>query len=152
MAFLWIQKVSTILEWPAPSNIKQLQSFLGLTNYYRRFISGFASLGHPLNILLRKNTKFIWSTETQIAFDKIKSKFSSSPVLVYPDREIPFMVESDSSNFAIEAIFSQSSSKDNKVHPVAFYSRSLNQAERNYPIYDKELLAIISALEIGGMY
>jgi len=141
------KKVSAILEWPAPSNIKQLQSFLGLANYYRRFIPGFASLAHPLNVLLRKNTKFTWSSETQKSFDEIKSKFSSSPVLAYPDREIPFMVETDSSNFAIGAILSQTSPKDNKVHPVAFYSRSLNQAERNYPIYDKELLAIVSALE-----
>jgi len=92
--------------------------------------------------------KFFWNfTEIQNAFDKIKSKFSSSSVLVYPDREIHFMVETDSSNFAIGAILSQSSSKDNKVHPVAFYSRSFNQAERNYPIYDKELLAIVLALE-----
>ena len=141
------KKVSSILEWPAPTNTKELQSFLGLANYYRRFITGFAKLSHPLNILLRKNTKFIWTTESQKAFDEIKSKFSSAPVLAYPNREIPFMVETDSSNFAIGAILSQTSTKDNKIHPVAFFSRALNHAERNYPIYDKELLAIVSALE-----
>ena len=141
------KKVSSILEWPAPTNTKELQSFLGLANYYRRFITGFAKLSHPLNILLRKNTKFIWTTESHKAFDEIKSKFSSAPVLAYPNREIPFMVETDSSNFAIGAILSQTSTKDNKIHPVAFFSRALNHAERNYPIYDKELLAIVSALE-----
>jgi len=140
-------KVSSILEWPAPTNTKELQSFLGLANYYRRFILGFAKLAHPLNILLRKNSKFIWSSDSQKAFDEIKSKFSSAPVLAYPNHDLPFLVETDSSNFAIGAILSQTSPKDNKIHPVAFFSRSLNPTERNYPIYDKELLAIISALE-----
>ena len=141
------KKVSSILEWPAPTNTKELQSFLGLANYYRRFITGFAKLSHPLNILLRKNTKFIWTIESQKAFDEIKSKFSSAPVLAYPNREITFMVETDSSNFAIGAILSQTLTKDNKIHSVAFFSRALNHVEKNYPKYDKELLAIVSALE-----
>ncbi len=141
------KKVSSILEWPIPNNVKELQSFLGLANYYRRFIPSFASIAHPLHCLLRKNTKFIWSEETQEAFNNIKSRFSSAPVLAYPNRELPFMVETDSSNFAIGAILSQILPKDNKVHPVAFFSRSLNAPERNYPIYDKELLAIVAALE-----
>ena len=145
--FMDPKKVSSILEWPIPKNIKELQSFLGLANYYRRFIPSFASIAHPLHCLLKKNSKFNWSTETQIAFDNIKSKFSSAPILVYPNRELPFMVETDSSNFAIGAILSQTTPKDNKIHPVAFFSRSLNSAERNYPIYDKELLAIVDALE-----
>jgi len=126
---------------------KELQSFLGLANYYRRFITGFVKLSHPLNILLRKNTKFIWTTESQKTFYEIKLKFSSTPVLAYPNREIPFMVETYSSNFAIGAILSQSSTEDKQIHPVAFFCRALNQAERNYPIYDKKLLAIVSALE-----
>jgi len=145
--FMDPKKVSSILEWPIPKNVKELQSFLGLANYYRRFIPSFAAIAHPLHCLLKKNVKFIWSTETQDAFDNIKSRFSSAPILAYPNRELPFMVETDSSNFAIGAILSQTLPKDNKVHPVAFFSRSLNAAERNYPIYDKELLAIVDALE-----
>ena len=145
--FMDPKKVSTILEWPIPKNVKELQSFLGLANYYRRFIPSFAALAHPLHCLLKKNVKFIWSKETQDAFDNIKSRFSSAPVLAYPNRELPFMVETDSSNFAIGAILSQTLYSDNKVHAVAFFSRSLNSAERNYPIYDKELLAIVDALE-----
>jgi len=145
--FMDPKKVSSILEWPIPKNIKELQSFLGLANYYRRFIPSFATIAHPLHCILRKNVKFNWSTETQSAFDNIKSRFSSAPVLAYPNRELPFMVETDSSNFAIGAILSQILPKDNKIHPVAFFSRSLNSTERNYPIYDKELLAIICALE-----
>ena len=145
--FMDPKKVSSILEWPTPKNVKELQSFLGLANYYRRFIPSFAAIAHPLHCLLKKNAKFYWSTETQDAFDNIKSRFSSAPVLAYPNRELPFMVETDSSNFAIGAILSQTLPSDNKVHPVAFFSRSLNSAERNYPIYDKELLAIVDALE-----
>ena len=145
--FMDPKKVSSILEWPAPTNIKELQSFLGFANYYRRFIPNFAKIAHPLNNLLKKNVKYIWSFEIQSAFDLIKSKFSSAPVLAYPNRELPFIVETDSSNFAIGAILSQKLPKDNKVHPVAFFSRSLNSSERNYPIYDKELLAIVDALE-----
>jgi len=141
------KKVSSILEWPIPKIIKELQSFLVLANYYRRFIPIFASIAYPLHCLLKKNSKFNWSTETQTAFDNIKSKFSSALILVYPNRELSFMVETDSSNFAIGAILSQTTPKDNKIHPVAFFSRSLNSAERNYPIYDKELLVTVDALE-----
>jgi len=140
-------KVSSILNWPTPSNIKDVQSFIGLANYYRRFIPGFATIARPLHKLLKKNIKFIWSSEAQTAFDTLKSKFISAPVLAFPDRDIPFQVETDSSNFAIGAILSQVSPQDNMVHPVAFFSRSLTGPERNYPIYDKELLAIVAALE-----
>ena len=91
--------------------------------------------------------KFVWTSETQKAFDELKSKFSSDSVLSYPNRDLPFLVETDSSNFAIGAILSQASQKDNKIHPIAFFSRSLTAAEKNYPIYDKELLAIVEALE-----
>jgi len=140
-------KVSSVVNWPVPTNVKELQSFLGLANYYRRFILGFAKLCQPLHHLLRKNVTFNWSSEAQSAFNTLKSKFSSYPVLVHPNRELPFIVETDSSNFAIGAVLSQKSLSDNHIHPVAFYSRSLSPTERNYPIYDKELLAIISALE-----
>ncbi len=140
-------KVSSILNWPTPTNVKEVQSFIGLANYYRRFIPNFAKIAHPLHKLLKKNTKFLWSPETQSSFDNLKSKFVSAPILIYPNREIPFQVETDSSNFAIGAILSQVSPQDNMVHPVAFFSRSLTATERNYPIYDKELLAIVSALE-----
>ena len=146
--FMDPKKDSSILEWSIPKNVKELQSFLGLVNYYRWFISRFASIAYPLHCLLKKNFKFHWSTEIKTAFDNIKSKFSSVPVLVYPNRGLPFLVETDdSSNFATGAILSQTSSNDNKVHPVSFFSRSLTFAERYYPIYDKELLAIVVALE-----
>eukprot|EP00833_Pecoramyces_ruminatium_P006384 jgi/Orpsp1_1/1180416/evm.model.c7180000073352.1 len=141
------KKVSSILEWPIPKSVKEVQSFLGLANYYRRFIAGFADLAQPLNSLLKKDVKFNFSPTCEDSFTKIKSKFASAPVLAYPNREIPFMVETDASNFAIGAILSQKNPDDKVTHPVAFFSRSLSSSERNYPIYDKELLAIVAALE-----
>ena len=109
--FMDPKKVSSILEWHVPKNVKELQSFLGLANYYRRSIPSFASIAHPLHCLLKENSIFHWSTETQTAFDNIKSKFSSAPILVYPNRDLPFLVKTDSTNFAIGAILSQISSK-----------------------------------------
>jgi len=96
---------------------------------------------------LKKNEKFVWTSKTQKAYDELKSKFSSDSVLAYPNRDLPFLVETDSSNFAIGAILSQASQKDNEIHPIAFFSRSLTATEKNYPIYDKELLSIVEALE-----
>ena len=90
------------------------------------------------------------SPDAQDAFDSLKLKFTTSTVLIYPNRELPFIVETDSSNFAIGAVLSQKSPNNNHLYPVAFFSRSLTGAERNYPIYDKELLAIVSALENWG--
>jgi len=141
------KKVSSIVDWPTPTNVKEVQSFIGLANYYRRFIPGFADLAHPLHRLLKKNVKFVWSLEAQNAFDTLKSKSTSYPVLIHPNRDLPFIVETDSSNFAIGAVLSQKSPEDKSVHHVAFFSRSLSSTEKNYPIYDKELLAIVSALE-----
>ena len=140
-------KVSAITEWPVPSNTKDVQSFIGFANYYRRFIPNFAKIAHPLHCLLKKNTPFRWSKDAQSAFDFLKSAFTSAPILSFPDRSLQFLVETDASNFAIGAVLSQVSPTDSKVHPVAYYSRSLTPPERNYAIYDKELLAIVSSLE-----
>jgi len=140
-------KIESTVTWPVPSCVKDVQSFIGLANYYRRFIQDFAKVAHPLHKLTRKNTKFVWTNEAQSAFNYLKSKFVSAPVLIHPDRDLPFIVETDSSNYAIGAILSQVSPTDNMIHPVAFFSRSLSGAEKNYPIYDKELLAIVAALE-----
>jgi len=102
-------------------NINQLQSFLGLANYYWRFITGFAKISHPFNLLLpkKKNTKFVLVVRcSKKAFDELIFKISSSPVL------LPFRVDTDCTNFPIGTILSQISPKDNKVHPVAFFSGS----------------------------
>jgi len=141
-------KLKSILEWPIPKNIKELQSFLGLGNYYRKFIKNFAEIIEPLRKLLKKNADYLWNEEANNAFNKLKNAFLNNEVLIFPDPEKEFVVETDASDFAVGCILSQVSPKDNLLHPVAFYSRSMNKAEVNYTIYDKELLAIITAFDV----
>jgi len=141
-------KVKSVLEWPTPKNLKELQSFLGLCNFYRKFIKNFAKIMEPLRILLKKDNTFTWNNEADDAFNKLKAAFTTGEILIFPDPEKEFVVETDASDFAVGCILSQCSSVDDTLHPVAFHSRSLNKVEVNYTIYDKELLAIITAFDV----
>ena len=138
------RKVAAITDWPIPTRLKVVQSFIGFANFYRRFINGFSSLVQPLILLTRKDTPFIWTSATQNSFDALKAAFLTTPMLVHPDRTRPFQVEADASDFAIGAVLSQLND-DGTLHPVSFYSRKLTTPEINYPVYDKELATIISA-------
>ncbi|GLB43148.1 putative retrotransposable element tf2 155 kda protein type 1-like [Lyophyllum shimeji] len=140
-------KVAGVAEWPVPKNKKEVQSFLGFTNFYRRFIRDFSRHARPLFDLTAKDVAWTWGSGQQDAFDSLKRAITSKPVLIFPDDDRPFRVEADSSDFATGAVLSQQSPEDEKWHPVAFYSKSLNAVERNYEIHDKEMLAIIRALE-----
>jgi len=102
----------------------------------------------PLRKLLKKNVKFIWNSEAESAFNKLKDAFLTNEILIYPDSNKEFIVETDASDFAVGCILSQISEIDDLVHPIAFHSRSLNKAELNYTIYDKEILAIITAFDV----
>jgi len=144
-------KVKAVLDWPTPTNVKELQSFLGLANYYRRFISQFSALTVPLTSLLQKDKPWIWSTHQDKAFQELKRLFLSQPVLSYPKLDRPFILECDASEFALGAILSQIGD-DNKLHPISFYSRKFSPAEINYEVYDKELLAIVAALQTWRQY
>ena len=128
-------KVKAILDWPIPSNVKEVQSFIGLCNYYRIFIKDFTKIASPLHKLTRKNVPFNWGPEQQKAFDKLKELFTSAPILRYPDSNKPFIVETDASNFAVGAILSQEF--DGQLHPIAYISTSLTKSQKNYQIYDK---------------
>lgn len=142
-----VSKVKAIQDWPSPRNVHDVQIFLGFANFYRRFIHRYADLTKPLTSLLKKNVTFVWNDEAQIAFEKLKVAFTTSPVLAHPDSSRPYVVETDASDFALAAILSQYD--DLKVlRPVAFHSRQLLQPERNYDVYDKELLAIVEAFKI----
>jgi hypothetical protein len=140
-------KVAGVREWPVPKSKKEVQSFVGFANFYRRFIAGFSHHARALFDLTKKDVNFEWTEREQRAFDKIKGAVTSAPVLVLPDRDQPFRIEADGSGFATGAVLSQLSSKDNKWHPVAFLSKSLNEVKRNYQIHDTEMLTIIRALE-----
>jgi len=140
-------KVAGVTEWPIPSNRKEVQSSLGFTNFYRRFIQGFSHLARPLFDLTQKDMDWRWGAEEQSAFDSLKEQITTAPILALPDNSRPFRIKADSSDFATGAILSQQSPEDNKWHPVAFLSKSLSLVEQNYEIHDKEMLAIVRALE-----
>ena len=135
------------MEWPTPTNKWEVQSFLGFTNFYWQFIKDFSDHARPLFDLTRNDCKWHWGTAKQTAFDGLKGSMTTAPVLVSPDSTRPFRIEADSSDFATGAVLSQTSAEDGKWHPVAFFSKSLSPVERNYEIHDKEMLAIIRALQ-----
>ncbi|KAG2009522.1 reverse transcriptase-RNase H-integrase [Coprinopsis cinerea AmutBmut pab1-1] len=138
-------KVEGLANWPTPKNVKQVRQFLGFGNFYRRFIRDYSKIAKPLNDLTRKNNKFEWTSATEEAFQELKKRFTSYPVLRMPDFTKPFQVEADASKYASGAVLTQMDD-DGIRHPVCFMSKTFNDAERNYTIFDRELLAIIRAL------
>ena len=140
-------KVAGVAEWPTPTTKKEVQSFLGFTNFYRRFIQDFSHIARPLFNLTKNDSDFRWSSDEQSAFDVLKEKITTSPILALPDNSRPFRIEADSSDFATGAVLSQQATDGVQWHPVAFLSKSLSQVERNYEIHDKEMLAIVRGLE-----
>jgi len=126
--------------------MKDIRKFLGLTNYYRRFIKNFAQVARPMNVLTRKDIKWQWEEEQQKAFDKLKRVFTTRPVLAAPDLNKEFRVEADASNYATSGVLSMKGSNE-LWRPVAFISKSLSDTERNYEIHDKEMLAVVRCLE-----
>lgn len=144
-------KVEGVQQWPIPRKVKEVQSFLGFCNFYRRFIKDFSKIARPLFDLTHKEHLWDWTTKCQEAFDELKAVFISAPLLVMPDTLQPFRIECDASDYATGAVLSQQQ-QDELWHPAAYLSKSLNDAERNYDIYDKELLAVIRALEAWRHY
>jgi len=136
------QKISAIKNIPVPKSPKELKSFLGLVSYYRRFIMNCARITDPLNCLLRKNTKYDWKTDQQVAFDHLKDLLTSAPILAHPNFQRPFILQTDASIEGIGAVLSQLDSFDHE-HPIAYASRALKPAEKNYPITELETLAVV---------
>lgn len=134
-------KIKAISEFPVPKNAKDMKTFLGLTGYYRRFIENFSKITKPLTSLLKKDIPFIWSNEQKLAFNCLKEKLITAPLLQYSDFSQPFVITTDASNFAVSAILSQGSIGKDK--PIAYASRTLNKAEGNYSTTEKKLLAIL---------
>ncbi|XP_061136628.1 uncharacterized protein LOC133155378 [Syngnathus typhle] len=140
-------KVSAVTQWPRPDNRKKVQQFLGFANFYRRFIRGFSATAAPLHALTSSTTPFCWTTEAEAAFQELKRRFSTAPILTLPDPTRQFVVEVDASSRGIGAVLSQRSPEDNKLHPCAYLSRRMTPAEQNYDVGDRELLAVKQALE-----
>jgi len=139
-------KVSAVVDWPQPENVKGIQSFLGFANFYRRFIRDFAKKAAPLTKLTKKDTPFAWDKTCTEAFKDLKNAFTSAPILQHFDPDKPSTVECDSSDYVNAGCLSQPD-ENGVLHPVAFFSRRLIPTECNYDIYDKELMAIVRAFE-----
>ncbi len=139
-------KVRAVSEWPVPDSRRALQRFLGFANFYRRFIRNYSQTAAPLTALTSTCVPFRWTEQAQKAFTKLKSCFTSAPVLSVPDPELQFIVEVDASEVGVGAVLSQRSPLDGKVHPCAYFSHRLSPAERNYDVGNRELLAVRLAL------
>jgi hypothetical protein len=144
-------KVEGVQNWATPSTKKHVRSFLGFCNFYRAFIRGFAKLAKPLNNLTKKDAPWVWGNDEQNAFDTLKRRITEEPILQQPQMDEQFELEVDASGYAISAVLMQRQ-EDGKRHPVGFYSATLNDAERNYDIYDLELLAVVKSLENWRTY
>lgn len=137
-------KVRAVREWPVPASVEEVRSFLGTVGYYRKFIHMFSDVAAPITELLQKGTKFHWDQSQQQAFEQLKDAISKEPVLTLPDPSRPYVVTTDASGFAVGATLSQDVGRG--LQPIAFLSKKMLPAERNYPVHEQELLAIIVAL------
>ena len=138
-------KTSAVAEWPIPRKLKEVQAFLGLCGYYRKFIKGFSAIAQPLYRLTQKDQKFVWDIDCQEAFDTLKAAMTSTPVLAYPRSDGPFILDTDASNYAVGAVLSQV--QDGKEHVILFFSKSLSRAEKNYCVTRRELLAVVLGIQ-----
>ena len=135
-------KIKAVVEAPRPSNTTQLRSFLGMVNYYHGFLSGLASTLAPLHQLLQAGVKWRWTRECEETFRKVKQMMASETVLTHFNPELPMTVACDASAYGLGAVLSHKM-QDGTERPVAFASRTLLAAEKNYAQIDKEALALI---------
>ena len=134
--------IEKVKNFPIPTNIKEIQRFIGLASYYRRFIKDFAFIASPLHKLTRKESDFLWFETHQKAFDKLKELLISPPILRFPDMTKMFILMTDASGYALGAVLGQKDENE-KDHAIAYASRGLKPHERNYSTIEKELLAIV---------
>ena len=138
-------KVKAIREWPVPKNASEIRSFLGLAGWYQEFVKGFSAIVAPISELTHKDTPFVWTDKQQTAFEQLKDAVCSAPVLILPDKTLPFVVQTDASGVAVGASLNQDQGKG--LQPVAFLSQKLQPAETRYPVHEQELLAVLVALK-----
>jgi hypothetical protein len=142
-------KVQGVVDWPIPKSKHDVQSFLGFCNFYRQFIKDFSKIVCPMHGLTG-DVPFIWNIEHQLAFENLQMALTTAPVLIIPNRSNPFKLETDASQFAIGGVLSQQ--VDDIWKLVEFLSKSLSEMQRNYQIYDRELMAIVLAFEAFRHY
>ncbi|KAK1683765.1 hypothetical protein QYE76_044613 [Lolium multiflorum] len=139
-------KIKTVTEWKAPATQTEVRAFLGLAGYYRRFVEGFSSIARPMTQLLKKDKKFEWTAKCEESFQQLKSRLTTSPILIMPDITKPFDVYCDASKIGLGCVLMQ----EGKV--ISYLSRQLKQHEQNYPTHDLELAAVVLALKVWRHY
>ncbi|CAI7767097.1 unnamed protein product [Closterium sp. NIES-53] len=144
------KKIEAVRTWKTPENVKELQQFLGFANYYSRFVPNYAEIAAPLTNLLKKNTPYQWEAKHQEAVEQLKTTLMSAPVLILPDPELDYVIEADASDQAVGAVLMQDQGKG--LQPIAYLCKKLHGAELNYPIHDKEALAIVNAFKAWRCY
>ena len=140
------EKVAEVLEWLKPKIVKEVQKFLGLANYYRKFVKDFTKIAKSMHKLVRKDKKWNQGKQQEKAFKQLKQVFTTQLVLVVPDLDKEMRVEVDTSEYVTGGVLFMKC-KDKKQRPVAFISKLLNEMEQNYKIHDREMLAIIRCLD-----
>ena len=144
-------KIKAIQDWPEPKSIKEIQQFAGLVNYYRKYLRNYSQFMNPLFKMLKKGQEFQWGTEQKEAFQKAKDRVTANPVLTQFDPDKETTIETGTSDYAVGMRMTQPGT-DGKPQPITFHSRKLVQAELNYNIHNKELLAIVIAFKTWRTY
>jgi hypothetical protein len=152
-------KIDKVRNWRRPTNVTEVRKFLGFTGYYRYFIKDYSKLARPLLQLTHLSTPWTWGEAEQKAFETLRKAMTDKPVLRQPDFTKPFVLLTDASAYGVGAILSQEGGSTNptdsrkpRLHPVAYYSATFTKTERNYDIYERELLAIMKAITHWGPY
>ena len=136
------QKIEVVKQWPRPTSTTDMRSFLGLANYYRRFVEGFSSIASPLTRLTQKMVKFQWSDDCEKSFAKLKTRFTTKPILTLPKGSDGYVIYCDPSRVGLGCVLMQR----DKV--TSYASRKLKVHEKNYPTHDLKLAAVVFALKI----
>ena len=138
-------KIDVIHSLPYPTNVREVRSFLGHAGFYRRFIKDFSKVATPLCELLKKDVVFEFSDECKLAFDTLKNHLTAAPIIKAPDWSLPFEIMCDASDYAVGAVLGQKVGR--AMHVIYYASMTLNGAQKNYSTTEKELVAVVYALD-----
>lgn len=143
-------KLSAIQDYPVPRSVKEVQAFLGIANYYRKFVKDFAKIAGPLHELTKRGLKFYWSDDCQLAFNTLRQALTQAPILAQPDFISEFTLATDASDHSLGSVLGQI--QDGREIVTAYGGRSLLSAEKNYSVTEKETLGVVSGIRHFGSY